>query len=66
MTLVGERSGGLVEIMFKAGLYYENELKSKAKAIGAMVEPVSIMLIGGLVGFIYFGFFKAIFSISAQ
>ncbi len=66
MTLVGERSGGLVDIMFKAGLYYENELKSKAKAIGAMVEPVSIMLIGGLVGFIYFGFFKAIFSISAQ
>jgi type IV pilus assembly protein PilC len=52
--------------MFKAGVYYENELKSKAKAIGAMVEPVSIMLIGGLVGFIYFGFFKAIFSISAQ
>jgi type IV pilus assembly protein PilC len=66
MTLVGERSGGLVDIMFKAGVYYENELKSKAKAIGSMVEPVSIILIGGLVGFIYFGFFKAIFSISAQ
>jgi len=65
MTLVGERSGSLVDIMFKAALYYENELKSKAKAIGSMVEPVSILLIGGLVGFIYFGFFKAIFSISA-
>lgn len=66
MTLVGERSGGLVDIMFKAGIYYENELKSKAKAIGAMVEPVSILLIGGLVGFIYFGFFKAIFAVSAR
>lgn len=66
MTLVGERSGGLVDIMFKAGLYYENELKSKARAIGSMVEPVSILLIGGLVGFIYFGFFKAVFAISAR
>jgi len=66
MTLVGERSGGLVDIMFKAGVYYENELKSKAKAIGSMVEPVSILLIGGLVGFIYFGFFKAVFAISAR
>lgn len=66
MTLVGERSGGLVDIMFKAGLYYENELKSKAKAIGSMVEPVSILLIGGLVGFIYFGFFKAVFAVSAR
>ena len=66
MTLVGERSGSLVDIMFKAGIYYENELKSKAKAIGSMVEPVSILLIGGLVGFIYFGFFKAIFAVSAR
>lgn len=66
MTLVGERSGGLVDIMFKAGLYYENELKSKARAIGSMVEPVSILLIGGLVGFIYFGFFKAVFAVSAR
>ncbi len=65
MTLVGERSGGLVEIMFKAGTYYENDLKSRAKAISSLVEPVSILLIGGLVGFIYFGFFKAVFAISA-
>ncbi len=66
MTLVGERSGELVEIMFKAGIYYENELKNKTKVIGAMVEPVAILLIGGLVGFIYFGFFKAIFAISGR
>ncbi len=65
MTLVGERSGGLVDIMFKSASYYENELQRKAKAIGSMVEPVSILLIGGLVGFIYFGFFKAVFAVSA-
>ena len=64
LMVVGERSGNLVQIMDEASIYYEDDLRSKTKMLANMVEPVSILLIGGVVGFIYYGFFQAVISIS--
>lgn len=65
LMIVGERSGNLVQLMEEASGYYEDDLKTKTKTLANLVEPVSIILIGGIVGFIYFGFFQAVLSLTA-
>ncbi len=64
LMVVGERSGNLVKIMDEASNYYEDDLRSKTQMLANLVEPISIVLIGGIVGFIYYGFFKAVLAIS--
>lgn len=65
LMIVGERSGNLVQIMDEASGYYEDDLRSKTKLMANMVEPLSIILIGGIVGFVYYGFFQAVLSLTA-
>ncbi|MBC8412813.1 MAG: type II secretion system F family protein [Nitrospira sp.] len=64
MASVGESSGSLDQIMDEAGNYFENALQVKSKVLAALMEPVAILLIGGMVGFVYIAFFSAVFAIS--
>ncbi|OUR72245.1 hypothetical protein A9Q78_07365, partial [Methylophaga sp. 41_12_T18] len=64
MAAVGEKSGGLEQIMLEAGTFYEETLKAKSKVMSSMLEPAAILLIGGMVAYVYIAFFKAIFAMS--
>jgi type II secretory pathway component PulF len=64
LMIVGERSGNLVQIMEEASVYYEDDLRTKTKMLANSVEPVFIIFIGGIVGFIYYGFFQAVMTVS--
>lgn len=64
MVLVGERSGSMVSIMRDAGQFYEERIRNITKAIAAATEPAAILLIGGIVGYVYYAFFKSMFSMS--
>ncbi len=60
---VGEKSGNLDRIMEEAGNFYEEALQVKSKLLGAMIEPAAILIIGSMVGFVYYAFLKTIFSV---
>jgi len=64
LASVGERSGGLDQVMQEAGRFYHQMLESKNKLLGSLIEPVAILVIGGMVAYVYIAFFKAIFAIS--
>ncbi|WP_292957343.1 MULTISPECIES: type II secretion system F family protein [unclassified Neptuniibacter] len=64
MTLVGERTGNMVQVMKDAGKFYEERVRSITKALAGAMEPISMLLIGGVVGYVYFGFFKSMFAVS--
>ena len=64
MVLVGERSGSMIPIMRDAGQFYEEKIRNITKAIAAATEPAAILLIGGIVGYVYYAFFKSMFSMS--
>ncbi|WP_309386451.1 type II secretion system F family protein [Cerasicoccus frondis] len=64
MAAVGEKSGELDVVMEDLGQYYQNELAAKVKLMSAMIEPVLILIVGGLVGFVYFSMFQAVMSVS--
>lgn len=64
MAAVGESSGQLDTVMHDVGEYYQKELAAKVKLIAAMVEPMMIVLVGGVVGFVYYSFFQAVMAVS--
>ncbi len=64
LASVGERSGSLDQIMQEAGRFYHQMLEAKNKFLGSMIEPVAILIIGGMVAYVYIAFFKAIFAVS--
>jgi type II secretory pathway component PulF len=50
--------------MHEAGNFYEESLKSLSKTLANLVEPASILVIGGMVMMVYIGFFKAMMGAS--
>jgi type IV pilus assembly protein PilC len=64
MAALGESSGQLDSVMHDVGEYYQKELAAKVKLIAVMIEPMLILVVGGMVGFVYFSFFQAVMSVS--
>jgi len=65
MAGIGEKSGELDQVMDELGSYFQSQTEAKLKAMIAMIEPGMTVLIGGLVGFVYYAFFKAMMQVSA-
>lgn len=64
MAAVGERSGEMENVMEALGQHYQKELDARVKLLSSMIEPVLTLLIGGVVGFVYYAFFQAVLAVS--
>ena len=65
MVAVGEQSGSLDKIMERLGQFYENTVDEKSKTVGALVEPVVIVLLGVAVGVLVFAVLVPIYQMSS-
>lgn len=63
MVAVGEETGQLEHMMSKIADFYEAEVDAKVKALTALLEPVMIVFVGGIVGFIVIAMYLPMFSI---
>lgn len=63
MTAVGEKTGTLDLVLHELGVFYEEQLQIGVKRMSALIEPAMILVIGGIVGFVYYAFFQALFSL---
>lgn len=63
MTAVGEESGLIDEMLERVGNYYDGELDAMLSALTALVEPILIIFVGGIVGFIVISMYLPIFQI---
>ncbi|MCX7992862.1 MAG: type II secretion system F family protein [Fimbriimonadales bacterium] len=52
MMDIGEESGRLSEMMVKIADFYEQEVDATIKGLTSMIEPLLIVFLGGVVGFI--------------
>ncbi len=64
MISIGERTGTLDHVLLELGLFYEAQLQVGVKRLSAMIEPALILVIGGIVGFVYYAFFQAMFQLA--
>ena len=64
MITVGEETGQLDSMLMKVAVIYEKSLKQAVKRFMALLEPVLILVMGLIIGFIVISMLLAIFSIS--
>ncbi len=62
MVAVGESAGTLDEVLAEVARFYESQLQSTIRRLSVIVEPVIIVVVGGIVGFVYISFFMALFA----
>ncbi|MBC7320382.1 type II secretion system F family protein [bacterium] len=63
MTAVGEESGLVDEMLSRVGTYYDSELDALITTLTSLLEPILIVFVGGLVGFIVISMYMPIFQI---
>ena len=63
MVAVGEESGQLEQMLEKIADFYDAEVDAKVKALTSLIEPVMILFVGGVVGFIVIAMYLPIFSL---
>ncbi|MDQ3676681.1 MAG: type II secretion system F family protein, partial [Actinomycetota bacterium] len=66
MVKVGEETGALTTMLTKIGDFYEDQVAASVKALTSILEPVMIVLVGGIVGFIVISMYLPLFSVYDQ
>lgn len=64
MISIGEETGNLEDMLFKVADIYDNEIEVSIKKLISLIEPLMILLMAGIVGFIVISLLVAIFSIN--
>lgn len=64
MIRVGEESGTIEDILKELGDYYEEEVDQIMKNLSSIIEPVLVVVIGAVVGFIAVALIMPIYSIT--
>lgn len=64
MINAGEESGKLGEVLDEVSTFYSRELRLVIKSVTAMIEPLMIVIMGGMVGFIAMSIILPIFKLS--
>jgi type II secretory pathway component PulF len=64
MITVGERTGNLDSNLEYLAVYYEDEVDNRLRILTALIEPIMLLVMGLLVGFIALSIITPIYSIS--
>lgn len=66
MISVGEETGQMDSILLKLAEFYEKEVDTVVAGISSIIEPILIIVLGGMVGFIVISVFGPISSIGGS
>jgi type IV pilus assembly protein PilC len=64
MVAVGETTGALGQTLLEVAKFHETQLLAAVRRMSMLIEPVMILVVGGIVGFVYLAFFVALFSMA--
>jgi len=63
MIAVGEETGALDTMLSKIADFYEDQVEAAVKQLTSILEPVMIVLVGGIVGFIVISMYLPLFKV---
>jgi len=66
MVAVGEETGALDAMLAKIADFYEDQVDASVKSLTSILEPVMIVVIGGMVGFIVISMYLPLFKVYDQ
>ena len=62
LIAVGEKTGNLEEMFISIANYYQEEFDNAVKTLSTAIEPIMIVLIGTLIGFLLLAMYMPIFN----
>jgi type IV pilus assembly protein PilC len=63
MIAVGEETGALDDMLSKVADFYDDEVAAAVKALTSILEPVMIIVVGAIVGFIVISMYMPMFKV---
>jgi type IV pilus assembly protein PilC len=66
MISVGEETGDLPALLTRVSEFYEMEVATMAKGLTSLIEPLMLIFVGGIVGFMVIALYLPIFSVITQ
>ena len=63
MVGVGEETGALDSMLDRVAEFYEEQVEASVKALTSILEPIMIIVIGGIVGFIVISMYLPLFDV---
>jgi type IV pilus assembly protein PilC len=63
MVGVGEETGALDSMLDRIAEFYEEQVEASVKALTSILEPIMIVVIGGIVGFIVISMYLPLFEV---
>ena len=63
MIAVGEETGALETMLAKVADFYEDQVEAAVKALTSILEPIMIIVVGGIVGFIVISMYLPMFKV---
>lgn len=65
MVAIGEEAGALDTMLYKVAEFYEQEVNNAVDALATLIEPMIMVILGGLVGSLVVGMYLPIFKLAA-
>lgn len=65
MVAIGEEAGALDTMLFKVAEFYEQEVNNAVDALSSLLEPLIMIVLGGIVGSMVIGMYLPIFKLAA-
>ncbi len=63
MISIGEETGELDKMLMKVADFYEDEVEQTVKALTSIIEPIMIVVLGGMVGTILLSMYLPLFKV---
>ena len=63
MTSIGEEAGALDSMLNKVADYFEREVDEAVDALSSMLEPMIMVILGGIIGTIVVSIYLPIFKL---
>jgi type IV pilus assembly protein PilC len=63
MISIGEETGELDKMLAKVADFYEDEVEQAVKALTSILEPIMIVVLGGMVGAILLAMYLPMFAV---
>lgn len=64
LVAAGEQSGAMTDVLAELARFYERDLQLRIRRMSSLIEPVLILIVGGMVGFVYLAFFQALMQLA--
>ena len=66
MVAVGEETGALDAMLSKIADFYEDQVEASVKSLTSILEPLMLVVVGGMVGFIVISMYLPLFKVYDQ